>query len=216
MVSHTTREIIGRRWDAMEEKRRSLEMDMHTTRIAAEMVGRKEIELADTALAGLSIRVRKAAATWCLRGRLGRRQSIWTPGDIGDIPVSAARDLGNEAKKLLKRGVDPREWLAGRANGGPTARSFDPMKDGMTIPRYGGHGLRGMVMIHAKRGRTTKTGQSQRDERSRTRSDLPWSLTLALVSLQHVQPRLRAGQLAADDTDHKGQLRPKLRKWLNR
>ena len=121
-------------------ERRSLRMDMHTTRTAAEMVGREEIELADTSLPGLSIRVRKSAATWCLRGRLGPRQSIWTIGDIGVIPVSVARELGTEAKKLLKRGVDPREWLAERANGGPTVRTFDPLKDGMTwdqgVARY--------------------------------------------------------------------------------
>lgn len=107
-------------------------MDMHTTRRALEMVGKTQAEIGDTKVPGLSIRVRKTTATWCLRGRFGPQQSIWTVGPVARIPLTAARDRAIKAKDMLRNGTDPTAWLQEQLTGAPVERTFDPSKDGMT------------------------------------------------------------------------------------
>lgn len=113
-------------------------MDMHTTRRALQVLGREEVEWADTKVPGLIIRVRKTAATWALRGRLGPKQSIFTigpvtpPGTENQISVTDAREWAREAKKMLSNGTDPTGYLKQMATGAPVERTFDPEKDGLT------------------------------------------------------------------------------------
>lgn len=118
-----------------EKMRITEKMDMHTTRRARDAVGKRQIEIGDTEVPGLSIRVRKTSATWCLRGRLGPRQSVWTIGPVGGpngIPLTEARKWSAKAKEMLKNGADPTTWLQEQVTGEPITRTFDPAKDGMT------------------------------------------------------------------------------------
>jgi integrase len=106
------------------------EIDHYDVRSASASVGREEYELGDTREPGLSLRVRKSAATWALRGRLGPKQSTWKIGAAGTVGIKAARERAAEARKLLARGIDPARWLAEQEHGGPILRTFDPNQDG--------------------------------------------------------------------------------------
>lgn len=113
-------------------------MDQVTAHRALRMVGKEVGEIGDTVVRGLSIRIRKTAATWCLRGRLGDRQSIWTIGPVGTastpgaVSLTEARRRAMEAKNKLRNGEDPAGWLQEQQTGGPIVRTFDPTKDGLT------------------------------------------------------------------------------------
>lgn len=110
-------------------------MDMHTTRRARDAIGKREIEIGDTEVPGLSIRVRKASATWCVRGRLGPRQSVWTIGPVAGptgISLTDARKWSAKAKEMLRNGANPAAWLQEQVTGETVTRTFDPAKDGMT------------------------------------------------------------------------------------
>lgn len=96
-------------------------------------VGKREIEIADTRVPGLSIRVRRESAVWSLRGRLGPKQTTWRIADVASMTApSKARERATEARSLLARGVDPADWLREQEHGGAVERTFDPEKDGWT------------------------------------------------------------------------------------
>ena len=106
--------------------------DQHTCRKALALVGMRQAEWADSSLSGLSIRIRKESATWCLRGRLLGVQTIRAIGPVDRVTVTEARERARAAKDLLKRGVDPAPMLAVALLGGPIVRTGDVNVDGLT------------------------------------------------------------------------------------
>ncbi|GAC1605489.1 MAG: site-specific integrase [Hymenobacter sp.] len=99
------------------------------------MVGTTECEVGDTRTPGLSVRVRKTAATWTLRGRLGPKLTTWRVGDLATLSdPKEARDRAHEARRMLSRGLDPAEYLRSQEAGGPVVRHFDQARDGWAWP----------------------------------------------------------------------------------
>jgi integrase len=99
---------------------------------ARKALGQEEREIGEKITRGFCLRVRKSSLTWCLRARLGQRQSTWRIGDGMVLDVGTARDRARDAAKLIQRGIDPRDWLRDQENGGPVERHFDPARDGWT------------------------------------------------------------------------------------
>lgn len=90
-------------------------------------------ELADGSETGLSLRVRARSAAWWLRGRLGPKQTYWRIADLRpDDDPKEIRRRAAEAKLMLARGVDPKDWLGEQERGGPVERHFDEARDGWT------------------------------------------------------------------------------------
>ncbi len=105
-----------------------------TTALSA--ITKKEIgpyEIGDDKCSGLSLRVRARSASWSLRDRLGGKQSTWTVAPVRpDDDPNEMRERTHQAKALLRRGIDPREWLQEKALGGQIERHFDEQRDGWT------------------------------------------------------------------------------------
>ncbi|MCR9072659.1 MAG: integrase family protein [Alphaproteobacteria bacterium] len=116
----------------MAGRRIRCEISPRALKVAQKAVGCKEIEIADTRVPGLSIRVRPRGAKWCLRGRLLKKQMNWTIASIDKLSIRQARIRAEEAKSLIRRGIDPREWLSDEELGGPIERTGDRSKDGYT------------------------------------------------------------------------------------
>tara|TARA_R110002051_G_scaffold16377_1_gene49509 strand:+ start:47027 stop:48448 length:1422 start_codon:yes stop_codon:yes gene_type:complete len=114
----------------MAGRRIRCEISARAIKVARKAVGRKEIEIADTRVPGLSIRVRPRGAKWCLRGRLLGKQMNWTIGSIDKLSAAQARIRAEEARTQIRRGIDPRKWLAEAELGGPVERTGDRAKDG--------------------------------------------------------------------------------------
>ena len=94
-------------------------------------IGRSEYVVSDTQSKGLSLRVRRTGAAWCLRARMGERQTTWTVADAREMPdPEDARAAVAEAWKLIRRDMDPKERLAEIRNGG--LRKPIPEKAGWT------------------------------------------------------------------------------------
>jgi integrase len=99
---------------------------------AQHSVGFCEYTLGDALCPGLGIRVRRETAVWTLKARIGPKQSTWRVADCRELrDTHTARHRAREAIKLVKRGIDPREWLQEQELGGPVARHFDRRRDGM-------------------------------------------------------------------------------------
>ena len=114
----------------MSGRRIRCEISVRAIKVARRAVGRKEIEIADTRVPGLSIRVRPRGAKWCLRGRLLGKQMNWTIGSIDKLSPAQARIRAEEARTQIRRGIDPREWLSKQELGGPIERTGDRARDG--------------------------------------------------------------------------------------
>lgn len=128
-------------------------IDRRSVTRALRLVGVQEAEIAEDAMPGLSIRVRRKVAVWTLRGRLGPQQSTWRVGDARTLfDPQAARDRAHEARKMLARGLNPADWLRSQENGGAVERHFDPERDGWTWPE-----TVAAFLEHIGRNRSPKT-----------------------------------------------------------
>lgn len=126
-------------------------------------VGKAERTWSDTQSKGLSLRVRKASATWVLRARLGPRQSTWRVADArqaGDPDI--VRQHVAEAWSLIARGIDPGDRLRELEHGGPVERTFDAKKDGWTWEQ-----ARDAYLLHVE---ADKSAATYRDYRVTLRS----------------------------------------------
>lgn len=109
------------------------EITVATINQALRLVGKEQVEFVDTHVPGLGIRVRPRGAKWILRGRLGKSQTTWTIADASALSPKKARERAHEARRLIRRGIDPRDWLAEQELGGKVERKFDPAVDGLTF-----------------------------------------------------------------------------------
>ncbi len=150
---------------------------------AAGKEGTEPYELGDEKCPGLSIRVRARSATWALRGRLGQKQTTWTiaPVQPGDDPAEI-RDRAGEARRMLKRGIDPAEWLKEQALGGGVVRHFDPERDGWTWEQAR---ERFLDFVKAERAKATYADY----QRTLRGPDVKWSGDMLVkdISKGHVQ-----------------------------
>ena len=118
----------------------------------------EEYTLSDTQSKGLALRVRKTSAVWCLRGRLGPKQTTWTIADAREMPdPDKARAAAGEAWNLIKRGVNPETRLKELRHGGPVVRHFDPERDGWTWEQ-----ARDAYLEHVAKDKAPKTHQDYR------------------------------------------------------
>ena len=98
---------------------------------AVSQVGQGERTYSDLQSKGLALRGRTNSAVWCLKGRLGPKQTTWRIADARDMAdPDSARAAASEARKLLKRGINPEDRLREVELGGPVERHFDAARDG--------------------------------------------------------------------------------------
>ena len=145
-------------------------------------MGKGEMTYSDTQSKGLALRVRTSSAIWCLRARLGPKQSTWRIAEAtGDwLEPNTAREAASEAWKLIKRGKDPKDRLREIEFGGPVERHFDG-RDGWTFEH-----AREQYLAHVLRDKAPAT---HRDYRSNLNSpDLAplKDLLVSQITPQHV------------------------------
>ncbi|WP_149536752.1 tyrosine-type recombinase/integrase [Siccirubricoccus phaeus] len=113
----------------METQRKKLTKGIVAAAVA--QIGKRELTLSDEQSKGLSLRVRKTSAIWCLRARFGPKQTTWRVGDASVMEdPDTARENVAEAWKLIRRGIDPEEKLRELENDGLTERYHDRARDG--------------------------------------------------------------------------------------
>jgi Arm DNA-binding domain len=115
-------------------RRITKEMQPETAAAMRKLIGVEEVEWADSAEPGLSIRVRKTSASWCFRARLGAAVKTYTIGPLtggkAAIKLGEVREWVRDAKKMIRNGTDPAAYLQEMATGAPPKPVVIPKPEG--------------------------------------------------------------------------------------